>query len=99
MFFETLGRYSVIFQAVLGGLTADHYCAYFSAFINTYDIEFTDEANFSGLVIDFSDAQREGFVRACKRSRGDQRRWTVHQRMSIALSTIGPAPRRKPCDH
>ena len=69
IFFEKLDKYAVIFQAVLDGLSTTHFSAYFKAFFKAYDFLFgpTDmdiDINFSGLVMDFSAAQRLGFISA-----------------------------------
>lgn len=64
MYLEEMDRYVVIFQAILGGLTAQHYARYFLALIKCYNIKFDDD--FFGLVVDFSDAQRKGFCEAYK---------------------------------
>ena len=71
MFFEELGKYGVIFQAVLDGLSSSHFHKYFVRFFKAFDfaIGLTDpeiDANFSGLVMDFSAAQRIGFFSAFK---------------------------------
>ena len=69
MFFEELDQYMVIFQAVLDGLSSDHFESYFKAFFKKYNlvVRHTDDeidTNFSGLVMDFSLAQRNGFIAA-----------------------------------
>ncbi|KAG2220983.1 hypothetical protein INT45_006516 [Circinella minor] len=54
IFFEELGKFGVIFQAVINGLSTDHFKAYFLAFFRTFGavIGHVDEdinTNFSGL--------------------------------------------------
>ncbi|KAG2219291.1 hypothetical protein INT45_011306 [Circinella minor] len=72
MFFQELGKYSVIYQAVLDGQSSTHFQAYFMALFRTfgmYDFVNTNgTSNFSGMVVDFSAAQRAGFIAAFEES-------------------------------
>ncbi|KAG2224223.1 hypothetical protein INT45_001341 [Circinella minor] len=71
-FFQKLGKYSVIYQAVLDGQSSTHFQAYFIALFRTfgmYDFVNTNgTSNFSGMVVDFSAAQRPGFIAAFEES-------------------------------
>lgn len=69
IYFEELNKYGVIFQGVIDGLSASHFYKYFLRFFKAFDfvIGTTDvnvDTNFSGLVMDFSVAQRVGFFQA-----------------------------------
>ena len=55
IYFEELGKFAVVFQGVLDGLSKDHFKAYFISFFTAFDFVFGSsdadiDINFSGLV-------------------------------------------------
>ncbi|KAG2216208.1 hypothetical protein INT45_011161 [Circinella minor] len=90
VFFEELGKFGVIFQAVIDGLSAEHFKAYFLAFFRTFgavigNMDKEIDINFSGLVMDFSQAQRAGMFLAFKEA--------------FPQSTIDPSTLLRGCYH
>ncbi|KAG2224380.1 hypothetical protein INT45_006780 [Circinella minor] len=72
IFFDELDKFGVVFQAVLDGLTTDHFKAYFLAFFRTFAfaigrLDEDIDINFSGLIMDYSQAQRQGFILGFKK--------------------------------
>ncbi|KAI8136592.1 hypothetical protein BJV82DRAFT_675978 [Fennellomyces sp. T-0311] len=64
IFCEFIQRHPIAFAAVMDGMTARHYQKYFLALLTAYKITFMDLDQFIGVIIDFSDAQRKGFLEA-----------------------------------
>ncbi|KAG2216529.1 hypothetical protein INT45_014183 [Circinella minor] len=50
--------------AVIGGLTTEYFHQYFLALFSLYKIDFSSADNFMGMVMDFSLAQKNGFLSA-----------------------------------
>ena len=55
IYFEELGKFAVVFQAVLDGLPQIHFKSYFLSFFTTFDFVFGPldvdiDTNYSGLV-------------------------------------------------
>ncbi|KAG2218552.1 hypothetical protein INT45_006313 [Circinella minor] len=66
LYFSSIRRNSLVFQAIIGGLTEMYFHQYFLAFFTAYKISFTSEDNFFGMIMDFSAAQRNRFLSAYK---------------------------------
>lgn len=58
-----LCRHVIAFAAVFDGLTSHHFAQYFMALFLAYDVKFSKN-DFLGVIMDFSDAQRAGFLKA-----------------------------------
>lgn len=62
IFIEELDKHVVIFQAIFKKVTADVFAMYFESLFEHFDIQ---DNKFLGAVMDFSEAQRSGFQKAC----------------------------------
>lgn len=58
-----LNRHANAFAGILNCITSHHFAQYFMALFLAYDIKFSQN-DFLGVIMDFSDAQRTGFLKA-----------------------------------
>ncbi|KAG2191986.1 hypothetical protein INT47_000778 [Mucor saturninus] len=63
IFVPEMKKHIVIFQAIIKKLDADQFAIYFKALFEKFAIK---SYNFLGMIMDFSQAQREGFYQAFK---------------------------------
>lgn len=61
---QEIQKYATIFSAVIDGLSQHNFKAYFLKLFNVYDITFDGRRDILGVIMDFSDAQRGGFIQA-----------------------------------
>ena len=61
---QEIQKYATIFSAVIDGLSQSNFKAYFLKLFNVYDITFDGRKDILGVIMDFSDAQRLGFIQA-----------------------------------
>ena len=66
LYFSSIRRHALVFQAIIGGLNEMYFHQYFLAFFTAYKVDFISEDNFLGMIMDFSAAQRKGFLSAYK---------------------------------
>lgn len=107
LYFRELRKLALVFQAVLGGLTEMHFMQYFLAFFTAYKIDFDTEVGFLGMLMDFSAAQRKGFLQAyrqytfgrtdgLKYLKGCYMHWMQSvQRVSSNHTIVQPSQRKK----
>lgn len=61
---QEIQKYATIFSAVIDGLSQRNFKAYFMRLFDVYDITFDGRRDILGIIMDFSDAQRGGFIQA-----------------------------------
>lgn len=64
IYVPVMKRHVVIFQAIIKHTTAEQFKIYFFALFTTFNIEEPEE--FFGMIMDFSRAQRNGFIQALR---------------------------------
>ncbi|KAI9273123.1 hypothetical protein BDA99DRAFT_284548 [Phascolomyces articulosus] len=64
LYFSEIRKHALVFQGILGGTSEMYFHQYFLAFFSAYQIDFSNENNFLGMIMDFSSAQRNGFLLA-----------------------------------
>ncbi|KAG2215877.1 hypothetical protein INT45_003292 [Circinella minor] len=62
MYIKELKKHAVIFQAAMDGLSHSYFAQYFFVFFTEYKVKFDGEDSFLGMMMDFSLAQKKGFL-------------------------------------
>ncbi|KAG2215579.1 hypothetical protein INT45_000725 [Circinella minor] len=70
MYIKELKKHAVIFQAVMDGLSYNYFAQHFFAFFTEYKVKFDGEDSFLGMMMDFSLAQKKGFLQAYQQYTG-----------------------------
>lgn len=61
---QEIQKYAIIFSAVIDGLSQQNFKTYFLKLFDVYGISFYGRQDILGIIMDFSDTQRAGFIQA-----------------------------------